>query len=216
MFIGHFGAGLAAKRIAPSVSLGTLFLSVQFVDLLWPLFLLLGLEQVRIDPGNTVVTPLDFCDYPISHSLIGVIGWSLALGGAYLLLRGGKRGAVVVAAGVASHWFLDLVVHVPDLPLLPGGPYVGLGLWNSTAGTVVVEFFILTAGIVVYVAKTLAKDRTGRYAFRSLIGLLVLIQLGNLMGPPPPSEIVIAWVGLAQWLLVAWAYWVDRHRTVEM
>jgi hypothetical protein len=87
MFLGHYGVALAAKKVAPRVSLGTLFLSTQFVDLLWPVFLLLGLERVRIDPGNTVVTPLDFYDYPITHSLVGGLVWSMLFGVVYYLLR---------------------------------------------------------------------------------------------------------------------------------
>ena len=83
MFIGHFGVGFAAKKVAVKPSLGTLFLAAQFVDLLWPLLLLLGLERVQIDPGNTVVTPLDFIRYPISHSLLAVIIWGLIFGGIY-------------------------------------------------------------------------------------------------------------------------------------
>ena len=79
MFVGHYAVALASKKAAPGMSLGTLFLSAQFVDLLWPLFLLLGLEHVRIDPGNTAFTPLDFYDYPITHSLVGSIAWSLVL-----------------------------------------------------------------------------------------------------------------------------------------
>src|SRR4051794_16038384 len=121
MFIGHFGLGFAAKRIAPRVSLGTAFLAAQFVDLLWPTFLLMGVESVRIAPGATAVTPLVFEHYPISHSLLAIIGWGVALGAAYALITKNTRGAFVVGALVASHWVLDVIVHVPDLPLMPGG-----------------------------------------------------------------------------------------------
>lgn len=67
MFLGHYAVALSAKRFAPKTSLGTLFLAAQLFDLLWPLFLLSGLEHLRIEPGNTVVTPIDFYDYPFSH-----------------------------------------------------------------------------------------------------------------------------------------------------
>ncbi len=213
MFIGHYAVALAAKRAAPRVSLGTLFLSVQLADLLWPIFLLMGLEHVRIDPGNTVVTPLDFYDYPITHSMTASLGWSLLFGLIYFFIRRYPRGAWIVAAGVFSHWVLDAIVHRPDLPLVPGGAVrVGLGLWNSLPGTVVVELGLFVIGTVLYLRATPAKDRIGRYALWSLLALLVLLYMANLTSPPPPSEMAIAIVGLGGWLFVPWAYWIDRHR----
>jgi hypothetical protein len=213
MFIGHFAVGLAAKRVAPRVSLGALFLSVQLIDLLWPLLLLLRLERVRIAPGATAVTPLDFYDYPITHSLMGVIGWSLVLGSACLRISGDRRAACVLGAGVLSHWVLDALVHRPDLLLVPGlGTRIGLGLWDSPAGTVIVELGMFVAGCALYLRSTVALDRAGRYGIWSLIGFLALVYLGNLLGPPPPGEEAIAVAGLAQWLLIPWAWWADRHR----
>ena len=213
MFIGHYAVALAAKKAAPKVSLGTLFIAAQLVDLLWPLFLLLGLEHVRIDPGNTAFTPLDFHDYPITHSLVGAIGWSMLLAGAYYGFRREKRSAVVIGLVVFSHWILDLITHRPDLPLGLGGDQMfGLGLWNSLAGTLVVEIGLFAGGIVLYLKSTEAKDRTGRFAFWGLIGVLGLIHSGNIFGPPPPSDFAIAIAGNALWLFVLWAYWIDRHR----
>jgi len=213
MFIGHFGLGFAAKRLAPRVSLGTAFLAAQFIDLLWPSFLLLGIESVRIAPGATAVTPLVFERYPISHSLLAVAGWALALGVAYALVRRDRRGAFVVGWLVLSHWLLDAIVHVPDLPVAPGMDMrVGLGLWQSRAATLAVEVPIFAAGVWLYARSTLAKDRIGRYAMIALVAFLALIHVGNVLGPPPPSVSAIAWLGQAQWLLVAWGYWVDAHR----
>ena len=131
MFIGHFGLGFAGKKAAPSVSLGTLFLSVQLADGLWPLFLVLGLEHVRIVPGIMKLSPFDFYDYPISHSLVALIGWGIVVGAVYLVVRRNVLGAAVLAAGVVSPWVLDFAVHRPDMPVMPRGPYLGLGLWNS-------------------------------------------------------------------------------------
>jgi len=215
MFLGHYGVALAAKKVAPRVSLGTMILSAQFADLLWPVFLLLGLEHVRIDPGNTVVTHLDFQDYPITHSLVGGLAWSVLFGVVYYLLRRSSRGAWVVGAGVISHWVLDVIVHRPDLPLVPGGAVrVGLGLWNSVPATLVLEFGLLLLGLLVYTRATAPVDRTGRFALWALIGLLIVIYLANLFGPPPPSSMVIGYAGLAGWLFVPWGYWIDRHRRV--
>jgi hypothetical protein len=215
MFIGHFGAGFAGKAAAPRVSLGTLFLAAQLLDLLWPTLLLLGLERVEIAPGATRVTPLDFVSYPISHSLLAVGLWGLALGGVFWLARRSLRGAAVVGALVVSHWLLDLVVHRPDLPLVPGGgARLGLGLWHSLPGTLVVELTVLGVGLALYLRRTRARDRAGSLGLWGLVAFLLAIYAANLLGPPPPSVAAIAWAGQAQWLLVAWAYWLDRHRTM--
>src|SRR5512137_1303143 len=115
MFLGHFGLALAAKRASPRTSLGTLVAAAQWIDLVWPALVLAGVEIVRIDPGNTRVTPLDFESFPWTHSLLLVAAWSALLGGAYLLRTRNRRGALVVAALVVSHWVLDAVVHRPDL-----------------------------------------------------------------------------------------------------
>jgi membrane-bound metal-dependent hydrolase YbcI (DUF457 family) len=212
MFIGHFAVGFGAKKVAPTVSLGTLILAVEFVDLLWPVLLLLGLESVRIDPGNTVVTPLDFVRYPFTHSLATGIGWGIVLALAYYALRRQVRGAVVIGLAVVSHWLLDWISHRPDMPLWPGGPKVGLGLWNSVAGTVIVEGAIYVVGVALYLRATRARDRVGFWALWSLVVLLALSYVGNLTGPPPPSARFLAWFGLGAWMFVPWGYWIDRHR----
>ena len=216
MFIGHFAVGFAAKRVAPKVSLGALFLSVQLVDLLWPVCLLLGLEHVRIVPGDTAVTPLDFYDYPITHSLMGVAGWSLLLGAAYFRLRGDRRGAWVMGLGAFSHYLLDAIAHRPDLFLIPGGQArVGLGLWNSVAGTVIVEGGMFVAGCAVYLRATTPMDRIGRYGTWTMMAFLTAIYAVNILGPPPPGVTPIAVAGLAAGgLLFPWAWWVDRHRKI--
>lgn len=114
-------------------------------------FLVLGWEHVRIDPGNTAVTPLDFYDYPLTHSLVTTVGWAATFDVIYYVFCRYSRGALVLAAGVTSHWVLDLVVHRPDLPLAPGVDFhVGLGLWNSVPGTIIVEFGILAVGVAIY------------------------------------------------------------------
>jgi LexA-binding, inner membrane-associated putative hydrolase len=213
MFIGHFGVGLAAKAVASNVSLGTLFLAAQFIDLLWPTLLLLGVERVRIEPGNTAVTPLAFEHYPFSHSLLAVLGWAVLLGAISFRFRRSMRGAVVIGAAVLSHWLLDLLVHRPDLPLYPGATQLyGLGLWSSVGATLAVEVPIFVAGVWLYARITKPRDATGRFALWGLVAFLCIIYLGNLSGQAPPSVAAIAWLGQAQWLLVAWAYWVDRHR----
>jgi hypothetical protein len=213
MFIGHFGVGFGAKAAAPKVSLGTLFLAAQFIDLLWPTFLLLGIERVRIEPGATVVVPLDFVSYPISHSLLTVCGWALLVGGVYQVLLRDRRGALVLGLAVVSHWLLDAIVHRPDLPLLPGGTYlVGFGLWSSFTATLMIEFALFASGVWLYVRSTKAADALGHWTLWGLVCFFLIVHAANLLGPPPPNVTALAWVGQAQWLLVAWGYWVDRHR----
>ncbi len=216
MFIAHFGVGFGAKSFAPKISLGTLFLAAQFIDLLWPTLLLLGLEQVRIAPGATVVTPLVFESYPISHSLLAVIGWAVLTGGIYYWLKREYKGALILSALVVSHWLLDLVVHQPDLPLFPGSAtLVGLNAWSSLPLTLLLEGSLLAVGVWLYARVTAAADVAGRWGFYCLVGFLLLIYIGNLFGEPPPNAMAIAWVGQAQWLLVLWGYWIDKHRHVK-
>ena len=213
MFIGHFGVGFAAKRVAPGLSLGSAFLAAQWVDLVWPTFLLLRWETVRIQPGATAATPLVFEHYPLTHSLVGVIGWALVLGVVNALLRKDARSGIIIALLVVSHWVLDAIVHVPDLPITAAGDArVGLGLWNSVPATLAVEVPIFAAGVWLYARRTWSRmDRLGRLSFAGLVSFLALIHAGNLVGPPPPSVVAIAWAGQAQWLLVAWGYWVESR-----
>jgi membrane-bound metal-dependent hydrolase YbcI (DUF457 family) len=213
MFIGHFAVGMGAKAARPAISLGTLFLAAQLLDLLWPTFLLLGWEEVAIEPGNTVVTPLNFTHYPISHSLLLVAGWSLLAGGLYWLFSKSRGGALVVGLCVLSHWVLDVFMHRPDLPLFPGkSPLFGLGLWNSLLASVLVEGALFAIGVMLYVRSTRALDKIGQIGFWVLIAFLLFVQTGNYFGPPPARVADIAWVGQMQWILVLWGYWVDRHR----
>ncbi|HEX9607273.1 MAG TPA: hypothetical protein VF962_08590, partial [Gemmatimonadaceae bacterium] len=132
----------AAKRAAPSTSLGALTFAAQFLDELWPILLLVGVEQVRIVPGLMAANPLDFVYYPYSHSLLMAIVWGILVAGSYFPLRRYGRGAWIMGALVGSHWFLDLPMHRPDLPLWPSAssPKVGWGLWNSIPATYVIEF----------------------------------------------------------------------------
>ena len=215
MFLGHHAVAFAAKKVSPNVSLGTLVLSAQFIDLLWPILLLLGFEHVRLAPGITVVSPFDFYDYPITHSLLMVLVWAGGLGTLYYAIRRSLRGALVIGACVLSHWVLDFISHYPDLPLIPGSTVtVGLGLWNSFVGTILVEGGMFVAGLVLYVRLTRAVDRVGVYAFWAFVALLVAIYIGSLVPQNSATQEALGIGGLTQWLLVPWAYWIDRHRRV--
>ena len=214
MFIGHFALALAAKKIDPKPSLGTTFLAAQFIDLLWPVFLLSGLEKVEIDPGNTAFTPLNFVSYPYSHSLLATMIWGVLFGFIYFLLFKNKGTAVLLGVLVISHWFLDLLTHRPDLPLgFAEQTKLGLGLWNNILATIVAEVFIFAAGAYFYIRSTKAKNKTGSWSLIALLIFLTAIYFMNAFGDPPPNAEAIGYVGLFQWLLIAWGYWTDRNRT---
>ncbi|MVN75195.1 hypothetical protein GO988_02545 [Hymenobacter sp. HMF4947] len=216
MFLGHFGVGFGAKTLQPRVSLGTLFLAAQLADLVWPTLLLLGIERVRIVPHATATNAFDFVYYPFTHSLVGEVVAGLLLGLAYWLLRRNVRGAVVVGLLVPSHWLLDVVVHIPDLPLYPGpSPLLGFGLWNHLGLTQVAEFVLLGAGLWLYTRRTQARNGVGRYGLVGLVAFLILVHLGSLFSPPPASITALGWSGQLFWLTVLLAYWVDRNRAVS-
>ena len=205
MFIGHAAVALAAKPLAPRVNLGVALVAAFWVDMVWPLFLLLGIEQVRIDPGNTAFTPLDFVHYPWTHSLAAGFAWAFLFGVCFLKL--GRREALVLGLLVLSHWVLDALSHRPDLPLWPGSEaMVGLGLWNSVPATMIVELAMVAAGVALYV-----RGRKPPLSFWCLIGFLLIAYFANAFGPPPPGVTAIAVAGLLSGpILGAWAWWADR------
>ena len=216
MFLGHFALGFAAKRATPGVSLAVLFAAAQLADLLWPVLLMLGLERVRIDPGNTAFTPLDFVSYPYSHSLLLLVVWGVAFGllaGPFMSRAGKVFG--VTAALVVSHWVLDVLTHRPDMPLFPSGPKLGLGLWNSVPATLAVELVLFAVGLGIYLRTTRANSVSGRWGLVGLVAVLLVSYLANLAGPPPGVPILATTAVAGALLLLVWSWWVDRHREVR-
>ena len=213
MFLGHYALAFGAKRVAPAVSLGSLFLACQFADLLWPTLVVLGIEIVEVDPGNTLVTPLNFVKYPYSHSLVMLLVWSVVFALLYLAFRRGRTGAVTIGTLVFSHYILDVITHRPDLPITIDGPTrLGLGLWNYPGTTLAVESVLFLFGIAMYVSVTRERDRIGKIGLMALIATLGAIYFAALYGPPPPNSQAVATAGHLSWLFVLWAYWIDRHR----
>lgn len=214
MFLGHFAVAFAVKRVVPEAGLGTAILAATFLDVLWPIFIIAGLEVVKIDPGATAFTPLRFVSYPFSHSLVMAALWAGLFALAYVLRGGPRRAAFWLGLVVISHWFLDLIVHVPDLQLFPEVDiYVGLGLWNSVAATLILEGLLFAGGVALYISATRPRDRAGTWGLWGLVALLLVSYALATFGPPPPdvASIVVAdLVGTA--IAVAWGYWVDRHR----
>jgi hypothetical protein len=215
MFIGHFGLSFAAKKAAPKVSLGTLFIATQFVDLLWPFLLVFHVEKVAVVPGYTKANPLEFLYFPYTHSLLMGMVWGAVVGGIYWLFKRDIRGTVVIGLCVLSHWFLDLIVHTADLPLTPFGDYkVGFGLWNHLALTLIVELTIFLAGTCIYATFTKAKNKIGKWMLWTLVILLVSVQLANTFGPAPSDSVMNLLVSftILMVIIIALAWWVDRNR----
>ncbi|MFI5136984.1 MAG: metal-dependent hydrolase [Sphingobacteriales bacterium] len=217
MFIGHFGLSFAAKKIAPKVSLATLFIATQFVDLLWPFLLVFHIEKVAVVPGYTKTNAFEFLYFPYTHSLLMGIVWGALLGIVYWLFKRDKQGAIVVGLCVLSHWFLDLIVHTADLPLTPFGDYkVGFGLWNNVAIALIVEILIFLTGVYIYATFTKAKNKIGKWAFGSLVIFLLVFQVSNTFGPTPSDSLMILFVScvILMGLIISLSYWVDKNRGV--
>ncbi|MCB1201740.1 MAG: metal-dependent hydrolase [Leptospiraceae bacterium] len=211
MFIGHFAAGLALKKAEPKLSLGWLFISVQLLDLIWPVLTLAGFEKFAIAPGITQFTPLDFQHYPYSHSLVASIGWGALLAILFYFFNKNSRAAGVLFLGVTSHWVLDYITHRPDMPVLLSGPKVGLGLWNSFAGTMIVETGMFIIGIWCYLSVIRFSSKAAKISFWVLMTFLFVINIGNAFGPVPPSESAVSYSALMMWLIVIWAFFVDQN-----
>jgi hypothetical protein len=213
LFIGHYAVAMAAKRFVPRASLGALIAAASFLDLIWPIFLLFGLEEVEIEPGATRLTPLNFVSYPISHSLVSAVAWATLFAVFYQIVAHYKAGTIAVWIAVLSHWFLDAIVHRPDLPLYAGGPKYGFGLWNHPRATIAVEVAMYALGVWLYWRATKARDGIGRWASWAFVLTLLVFYFVNIFGPPPPSVKVLAIAALGfGWLLVVWAWWFDAHR----
>lgn len=212
MFVGHLAVALAAKPAVPGRSLGTLIAAAFALDLLWPFLLLAGVERVAVQPGVTAFTPLRFESYPWSHSLLLAAVWGLVVA---LAVRRDRAAALTLGALVVSHWVLDFVTHRPDLPLWPGGPLAGLGLWNSVPWTLVVEGALLAAGLAIYLRATRARRRAGVWALWSLIALCTAIWASGPFFAPPPGATAIAVAALAMWLFPLWGAWIDRAREMR-
>ena len=189
MFLGHFAVGFASKRAAPRASLGVLMAAPLFVDLLWPIFLIAGVESVRIDPGNTAVTPLDLHDFPWSHSLVTSLAWSAVFAAAFWAATRYARGAVVLAVGVFSHFVLDFVTHRPDLPLYPGSPTPSASA-SGTRGraTLAVESRCSSSVSRSTPRTTRAINWRGAFALWALVVLLAGLYVTNFSVRPRPAS----------------------------
>jgi hypothetical protein len=216
MFIGHFAVGFASKQLAPRASLGILIAAPILLDFLWPIFLLIGWEHAFIESNPNPLLRFVFISYPISHGLVAVAGWATLLAAVYYGFQRYALGAIVIWAGVVSHWLLDFIVHRPDLPLYAGSKLVGLGLWRHREVAVAIELAMFAAGIFLYFRQTTARDKIGTYALRGFIGLLLAVYALAAFGPAPRGLKAVAIGNICGFLvLVAWAWWIDAHRQVR-
>ena len=213
MFIGHFAVGLLSKKNDELPSLAMMFLAVQLLDLIWPILVLFGIETLSIDPGNTKLTHLNFEFYPYSHSLLAAFVWSILLGFCYFFFTKNRGGSIILGGLVMSHWILDLITHIPDLPLSPfSETKVGLGLWNFPIIEIVLEVLLFGLGAFLYFKSSNFKRKT---SFWILIAFLLVVHLMNLLGPPPPDTMAVAWSANLMWLIILWAWWIEKKPTLS-
>ena len=195
MLVGHYAVALAAKRFSQNISLGWTFLAVQFLDVIWVPAILLGIEHARVLPGFLPASSLVFYDIPWTHGLLMAFGWS------WLAFRIFKN--PIIGVCVFSHWVLDYVTHIHDLPLFRGGPLVGLGLWRYRHATFVTEAALLLIGLLVYFQATRSKGKSGDYAMPAFVVFLILLDAANLYGPTPQDIRVLAISGEVMFVVLA-------------
>lgn len=209
MFTGHYSASFAGRAADKRIPLWLLFLAVQWIDALWSIFVLLGIEKVRIVPGITASNALDLYYMPYTHSLLGVLCWSAV---AYVVCqmapsRRGVRTGLILAAAVFSHWILDLIVHRPDLALYDSVGKMGFGLWNYRGAAFALEMGVLFCGAAALYRTAVHKVRVVGFA----VFLAALQVFGTFFFPPPPSDHAAAMTALVSYIVLALvAWWVDR------
>jgi len=214
MFIGHYGPAFGAKAALRRIPLWVLFIAVQWMDVWWSIFVLTGVEKVRIVPGFTEASPLDLYYMPYTHGLIGSLAFSALLGVIVALFYRTNRRAVffVVAVAVFSHWILDLVVHVPDMPLWDNSDKVGFGLWRWKWISVPLEILVLVVGAWFYARYVPAKKGGNIWLWLFVIAMAAA-EFYNIYAPPPASDRAMAMTALAAYgALALLAGFVDLTR----
>jgi hypothetical protein len=212
MFVGHYASAFVAAAHPKAPKLGTLFVATQLIDFGFFVFVPMGIEAMRIVPGTSVMNPMELYDMPWTHSLIGALAWGAGFALVLRLVLKNWTAALIGGAVVVSHWFLDLLVHVPDLTLAGKPPKLGLGLWNHPAIEMPMEIGLLVSSALIYARKTRALAKPWRLP--ALIIFLFAVQAINWFGPPPVAVDFGLW-GLALFVFVIaalFASWVARNR----
>jgi len=220
MFIGHYAVGFALKKAEPRMPLGLLVLGTALLDILFGVFLLTGVEHMRVRPEVIGFLSFDMYDLPISHSLLGASLWSCMGFIAYRLWPGGdraarKRFAPIFAAAIFSHYILDLIVHTPDLPLATNSSLkIGFSLWKNVPASILVEIGLLALGMGLYVRATRSTSRWGDYGVTYLALFQTVYFIGCYFGFLPRSPDALATRLIVEQLaLVAVVQWVDNNRS---
>jgi hypothetical protein len=217
MFVGHYAASLTLKRVEPTASLGMLFLAVQFVDILFFPFVLAGIERINIIENFTQSTHFELEYMPYTHSLVAALLCAGLIYGVFRVIPPrSKSVALVMGIAVLSHWFFDLIVHTPDLPIWSdASTKLGLGLWNNAIATYVLEAAFLGVGLWLYLRGSSATVPFGKYGMSAFVGVLLLINAVNIFGPPfGNSKASLAISALVMYFLFAGvAYWLDGKRS---
>ena len=218
MFVGHYAAAFALKGKEKNASLGWLFIAVQFVDILFFPFAVWGLESMEFVPGYTETNDFKM-EFPYTHGLLGSLFWSIFFGGLYFLFRGrqksyGKRVALILGLAVLSHWFADLLVHTPDLPIVHGEPKLGFGLWHNKLLTFLLEATLLVLGLGYYLKRTNAKSKFGKYAAIGFVLFLLLINYLNYYVLPTNHDLMGVTISalVTYFIFAGLAFMVDRSR----
>ena len=217
MFVGHYAASLTLKSFENRVSLGVLFLAVQFVDILFFPFVLAGIERMNIVENFTQSTHFELEYMPFTHGLLSSVLWAVAAYAVFRWVVVKKQSvAVVVALAVFSHWLLDLPVHTPDLPLWSDtSPKFGFGLWNNAIATYLLEAALLLFALWMYLRSTKATTAVGKYGMIVFVGVLLLINVSNIFGAPMvDTKIGLSIFALSSYFLfAAVAFWLDSKRS---
>ncbi len=220
MFVGHYAASLILKRVDKNASLGMLFLAVQFVDILFFPFVLMGIEHFNIVENYTESTHFELEFMPYTHSLFASFLWAAAV---YIALRllplkkavNKNKVAIVMGVTVLSHWFFDLIVHTPDLPLLSdSSTKIGLGLWNNAVATYLLEAVLLLVGLGIYLKSTEATTFVGKYGMIIFVVLMLIINANNIFGPPFGTDVITMSVSalVMYFIFAGVAFWLDGKR----
>ena len=208
MFIGHFAPALIAATHKDAPRLPVLFIAAQFVDWAFFAFLLTGTEAMRFRQGASVMNPMDLYHMPYTHSLIGASVWALGFAALVWLVTKNRTGALLAAMVVVSHWFLDWLVHVPDLTIAGQPPKLGFGLWNYPKIEMPLELVLTFASLWLY--SRVAKPRAGPLFM--LVAIMLSLQLFNWFGPVEPAVTIgtslLAFVAFGIITLASW--WVAR------
>ncbi|WP_304237350.1 hypothetical protein [Jiulongibacter sediminis] len=219
MFVGHYAVAFALKGKEKGASLGALFIATQFVDILFFPFALLGIEVLNFQSGISEVNNLDLAHVPYTHGLLGSIIWAVLCYFLYVLfLKKGdlnaKKIGLVMAVGVLSHWFADLIAHTPDLPIISGEPKLGFGLWNNKEATFFTEAGLLVLSLIYYNKRTVAVNTFGKYASVGFVLFLILANYINFYVLPQEENLLNLTISaLASYLLFAGlAWWIDKKR----